>query len=112
MAAPIAGISNTSNRMFGWFEIDQSPCRASYGLKSTSAWTLELSAAGRQQAMETIARIASQGDRLANIASGENAIVNIAVENSLPKEKGELVWARIDPPVIDYHPSARLIVDI
>lgn len=113
MVAAITGApSSTSNRLFGWFEIDQSPCRASYGMKSTFAWSLDLSAAGKRQALETIGRIASQGDRMANIASGENAIINIAVENSMPKENGELVIVPIAPPVIDYHPSARFIVDI
>lgn len=104
--------SNTASRLFGWFEIDQSPCRASYGIKSTFAWTLDLSAAGKRQAMEYISKVADEGDRKANIASKENAIANIATEHSRPRENGQLVWARIDRPVIDYHPSARFIVDI
>lgn len=113
MAASISALPvNTDRRMFGYLAIDQSSSRAAYGIKNTFAWTLELSAAGKRQALEYTGRVAAEGDRKANIASGENAVVNIAVENSRPKETGELVWAAIERPVIDYRPSARFLVDI
>ncbi len=88
----------------GRLEIDMYPFRASYGMKNRTDLTREVAERGRDTALDTIGRIAANGDRLAHIATREDAAVNIAAEESLPRD-GELTWTRLENPVINYTPQ-------
>lgn len=88
----------------GTMVIDQSPCRASYGLKTITQFTGDFAQKGMQAAFEAIGEIAEEGERLARIESGENAIVAIAVENSTD-EPVEVVLKSIPRPYIHYYPQ-------
>lgn len=85
----------------GTLEIDQAPCRASYGIRSQSEFTRAFAEEGWQAGLEGIGRRAAEGERLARIESGENAIVEMAYESTLPQE-GELTWAHLAAPEIRY----------
>ncbi len=85
----------------GILEIDGTAMRASLGLKTPTQFALDNAAAGRQTAMETIARIAQNGDRMAHIESGENAVVEIAADEAAAKP-AEITLAPLEPPEIHY----------
>ncbi len=85
----------------GELEIDWEPYRASIGIKNNRELAYDCAELGRQTAMETIGRMAEEGDRLARIESGEDASVAIAIENSTPPER-ELVWSHLQAPAIRY----------
>lgn len=87
----------------GNLEIDMYPLRASYGMKNRTDLTGEFAGLGRETALDTIARIAANGERLANIATKEDAAVNIAVEESVPS-KSDVTWAYLEKPIINYTP--------
>jgi len=85
----------------GRLEIDQYPCRASYGLKNLEDRIREWAEAGRQTALETIAKIAQDGDRMARIYTKEDVIVNLAKESTVA-EQLEVGIVPIAPPIIRY----------
>lgn len=85
----------------GELEIDNTPYRYSIGIKNIQDMARDNAQAGRQTALETIRRIAEEGDRLANIANGGNPIADIAAESNVA-EAPEITWAYIEPPSINY----------
>ena len=85
----------------GELEIDWEPYRASYGIKNNMEFARDCAELGRQTALETIGRMAEDGDRLAQIESGEDAPVALAIENSSPPEP-EVVWSHLEAPAIHY----------
>lgn len=87
----------------GQLSIDQSPCRASYGIKNWSEFSRDNAAAGKQAALEAVGRIAAEGDRLASIETGENAVAAIA-RDRMAYDWPEVVIAPIAPPEIYYEP--------
>ncbi|SMC39841.1 DUF6470 family protein [Sporomusa malonica] len=89
----------------GELEIDNRPFRASYGIKDHGEFLRDCAELGKQTALETIGRIAQEGDRLAAIETQENAIANIAAESSYPPAP-EITWAHLEKPIIHYtaHP--------
>ena len=85
----------------GELEIDWRPFRASYGIKDSSEFSRDNAERGRQIALETIGRIAQDGDQLARIESGQDAVVALATEsNNTPVP--EVIWAWLEPPAITY----------
>lgn len=63
--------------------IDQSKCFAEAGIKSNSEFAREAAAHGYKKAMQYISKTASDGDRLAAIQYGGNAMAEIAVRDAL-----------------------------
>lgn len=88
----------------GVLEIDQTPCRRSLGLKNNTDFNADYVEAGRQGALDAIANIVYQGDQMAAIENHDNVIASMAAANSI-QEPGELVWARIESPIIHYQPG-------
>lgn len=88
----------------GTLEIDQSPCRASYGIRDQIGFTQANAAEGMRLAQEGVARVVQEGNRMANIGSHENALANIAMESTL-EPSGELTWAHVDAPIVNYRPN-------
>lgn len=89
----------------GMLEIDQSPCRASYGIKSSADFSRDAAEEGKRVAMETVGRIAQEGDRMASVESHEDAIVAMATETNFPPPP-EVILARVESPIVRYtaHP--------
>ena len=85
----------------GRLEIDQYPCRASYGLKNLADRTRDFAEAGRQAALEATAKIAADGDRMAHIETKEDVIVNLAAESNVP-EQLEVGIVSVAPPDIRF----------
>ncbi|MDO0821826.1 DUF6470 family protein [Desulfosporosinus nitroreducens] len=85
----------------GELTIDQTPCRYSIGLKNISDFARDFAALGRQTVMDTIARIAQEGDQLARIQTKSNAIADIAA-NSTISEVPDITYAYIALPDIHY----------
>ncbi|GAB6931756.1 DUF6470 family protein [Calditerricola satsumensis] len=74
----------TIERVPGRLVIDQSEAWAASGLKDPLTLARDCAAEGREAALDGIARIAEEGDRLRAIETGENAIAAIAAEKALP----------------------------
>ncbi|MBP1763064.1 MAG: hypothetical protein H6Q65_122 [Firmicutes bacterium] len=85
----------------GVLEIDGTASRASIGLKTPTQFALDQAEAGRQTVLETIARTAQNGDRLARIQSGETAIAEIAADEALEGPL-DITWAPLAPPEIHF----------
>ncbi len=88
----------------GKLEIDQTPCRYSYGIKNNTDFSRDNAQTGYQAALEAIARIAQEGDRMAAIESHEDAIINMAIEANIA-EPLDVTLARIANPDIRYTPQ-------
>ncbi|HWQ71634.1 MAG TPA: DUF6470 family protein [Desulfitobacteriaceae bacterium] len=85
----------------GELTIDQTPCRYSIGLKNLADFARDNAALGKQTALETIARIVEEGNRMAQIENKSNAIAEIAADSMLV-EPPEITYAHIDSPIINY----------
>lgn len=85
----------------GELAIDSTPYRYSIGFKNIQDIARDNAREGRQTALETIGRIAQEGDRMARIETKENAIANMAAESTIPVPP-ELIWAPIAKPDINY----------
>jgi len=85
----------------GVLEIDGTANRASMGLKTPAQFMLDIAEKGKTTVLETIARIAQNGDRMARIQSGENAVVGIAAD-AVVKGPLEITLAPLAPPEIHY----------
>lgn len=92
------------NRTDGKLEINQYPCRYSIGFKNVFDFAYDAAQEGKRIVLETIGRIAAEGDRISHIESGENAIANIATESNFP-EPPDVTWARTASPEINYQPG-------
>lgn len=88
----------------GKLEIDQYPCRYSIGFRNNADFSSDAAQEGKRIVLETIGRIAAEGNRLANIESGENAIANIATESNF-SESPDITWGRIELPNFYYEPG-------
>lgn len=85
----------------GELTIDQYPCRYSIGLKNLADFAQDCADLGRQTLMDTIARIAQEGDQMAQIQNKSNAIANIAA-NSTISEVPDIIYAYIASPNFNY----------
>lgn len=85
----------------GELEIDWEPYRASFGIKNNSEFARDCADLGRQTALETIGRMAEEGNRMAQIESGEDPMVAMAAESTLTSPV-EVVWSHLEAPAIHY----------
>ena len=85
----------------GELTIDNYPCRYSIGLRNIADFAEDVASVGRQTVLDTIARIAQEGDQLARIESKANAIADIAA-NSTVSEVLDITYAHIASPDIHY----------
>lgn len=85
----------------GVLTIDQYPCRYSIGIKNIADFARDNAALGRRTAMDTIARIAQEGDQLTRIETRSNAIADIAA-NSTVSDVYDITYAYIALPDIHY----------
>lgn len=85
----------------GELELDYTPYRYSIGIKNIQDMARDNAREGKQTALETIGRIAQEGDRMARIETKENAIAEMSAEANLP-ELPELIWVPIEKPDISY----------
>lgn len=86
----------------GQLEIDQSPCRASLGIKNWTEFSRDFADMGRNGFLESVVNIVEEGNRLAGIEKEPEAIFNISAEKVFP-EPAELTIGWIENPDIDYH---------
>lgn len=85
----------------GELEIDQTPCRASIGIKNWTEFAYDLADEGRNGFLEAIANLSQEGDRLAAIEDEPEAIANISWEKINPEPSDvSLEW--IENPIIHY----------
>jgi hypothetical protein len=88
-----------TSRPYGTLEIDQSPCRASMGIKDFATMSREAADRGKQAVLEYIASHAQQGDRMAKIK--EDVIPNLAAE-STAQPMLSISWGWKESPIIRY----------
>jgi hypothetical protein len=79
--------------------IDQTPCRASYGLLGQEAFRRDLVARQRGVVEESIARYVGRGDRMATIMPG-NGVADIAAEAYLDEPVVEVTITSVARPII------------
>lgn len=95
----------------GIVTIDQTPCRASYGLFSPSALLRDTTNRQKAAVMENIARFVSDGDRMAQIENKRNTIPAIAADSNY-SEPPDVVLTSIDRPDIRWREISGAFVDI
>lgn len=95
-------IVEISSRPYGTLEIDQSPCRASLGIKDFDTFARDYADQGRQAILDYIVDHAQQGDRMAAINTHEDVIPNLAAE-STTQAMPSISWGWKDSPEIRYY---------
>lgn len=85
----------------GSLTIDHTPWRYSLGIKNNFDFVKDAATAGRQSAMNAIARLAQDGQRMAAIENGGNAISEMAKDTLLPP-LANLTMTSLEPPDINY----------
>jgi len=89
----------------GELTMDMTPCRYSIGLKNNVDFARDNAQLGKQTVMNTIGRIAQEGERLTHIENKSNAIGDIAAGTNFPVAR-DITWAHIDLPIIQYKANA------
>jgi hypothetical protein len=92
--------------------LDQTPCRASYGLLTNSARLEQTAGEQRQQLLSDVAEIAAEGDRMARAYTSANSIPEIASEKYSTGTPPDVFLKYIDRPIIDWQESAGSLVNI
>lgn len=92
-------IIEITSRPYGTLEIDQSPCRASLGLKDFATMSREAAEKGKQAVLDYMANHAQIGDRMARIK--EDVVPNVAAESTI-QPMPSLSWGWKDSPIIRY----------
>jgi hypothetical protein len=90
--------------------IDQTPCRASYGLLSQKDFLADTVSRQRANVLRNIGEIASHGERLLHMENKANWIEEMAAERDDTPLAVALV--SIDRPVINYRQLTSPQVDI
>ncbi|MDR3560119.1 MAG: DUF6470 family protein [Negativicutes bacterium] len=90
--------------------IDQTPCRASYGLKTQAQFLADTSDQGKQTVLDNISRIATDGDRLSQIQNSGNTFPEMAYEASFTPAP-DIYLAYIARPDFQYIPPTGSNVD-
>lgn len=88
-----------TSRPYGTLEIDQSPCRASMGIKDFDTMARDAAEMGKQAVLDYIANHAQIGDRMAKIT--EDVVPNIAAESTI-QPMPSISWGPKDSPIIRY----------
>lgn len=81
--------------------IDQRQCFNESGLMDNTTLAGDIAQRGRQAAMEGIGRIVSEGNYLASVKSGKNAIVEISRNNFMETHEFNMVTMPRSRPVIE-----------
>lgn len=95
----------------GELQIDSTAFRSSYGIKNWQSFHQDNAQEARNIGLEAVGRIAEEGNRMGQIASGENAVVEIAAD-SCNSPVSELTWAPLEKPEVHYtanQPQIRFI---
>lgn len=92
-------------------KIDQYEARASAGLKNDADLIREWAQKGKQQAIETIGKIAEDGNRLAAIQYGGNPIAEMAKRDSTTTHEFGIDYLPKTGPVFDVTGSVDISCD-
>ncbi|MFF2752161.1 DUF6470 family protein [Psychrobacillus sp. NPDC058041] len=97
----------------GFMRIDSSQARRDVGMIGPLESSAKYAQAGRQKVMEGIARRASEGNQMMDIAHNKNAIPAIAKKNSfpVPAKLGIDFIPSVDSVKLDYTP-AKLDINV
>lgn len=85
----------------GELSIDNTPCRASLGIKNNADFARDNAELGRQTVLNTMARIAQEGTQYARIESNSNAFADIAAAATFT-EVPEITLGHLEAPEIHY----------
>jgi len=88
----------------GDLKIDSTAFRSSYGIKNFQTFCRDNGQMGKNSALTAVSRIVEDGNRMAQIASGEDAIVEIAADSCFTSA-GELSWVPLEKPEVSYTPN-------
>ncbi|MBP2651815.1 MAG: hypothetical protein H6Q74_2640 [Firmicutes bacterium] len=95
----------------GRLTIDQTPCRASYGILTPTARLWQTVAENQTEFLESLAETSENGDRLARIWNKANAIEEIAAE-AYGYHPKEVAVKCIERPIINWDPEGGNLVNI
>lgn len=96
----------------GVLSIDQTPCRASYGLYTPSEFLRQTTAQQKQVVSENIAAIVADGNRMRRFDQPGNSIPQMAGEAYLSVPQKEVALVSIDRPAISYTPAGGVDVRV
>lgn len=85
----------------GDLQIDSTAFRNSYGIKSQQSFCLDNAQEAKTIGLEDIGGIVEEGNRMAQIDSKADAVVELAIDSCFPPI-GELTWAPLVKPEIHY----------
>lgn len=89
----------------GALKIDQTPCRASYGLYTPSEFLRQTTARQKQAVSENIADIVGDGNRMRRFDIKANSIPEMAFEAYFDYEPLEVALVSVARPNIRYYPA-------
>ncbi|ABZ83367.1 conserved hypothetical protein [Heliomicrobium modesticaldum Ice1] len=93
----------------GVLTIDNTPVRASIGLKDPSVVAREQADQGRQAMLAFTGRIAAEGDRMARIENKGDPAVEAGLSAFDFRDNVEIRLTRLDPPIVRYEKQAPAI---
>jgi hypothetical protein len=99
-------------RSIGVLQIDQTPCRASYGLYTPSEFLRQTTARQKQTVSGNIAEIVADGNRMRRFDKPGNSIPEMAAEAYLSEPQLEVALVFVDRPIISYTPAGGVDVSV
>lgn len=96
----------------GMLSIDQTPCRASYGLLTTSALLQDTVSRQKTVVLENIARFVAEGDRMAHIENKKASSIPEMEADKVFTDPPDIAVVYIDRPIIQYIPPTGNNIDI
>lgn len=96
----------------GVLTIDQTPCRASYGLYTQAELLRRTTALQKQTVLDAIGKIAADGNRLRRFDIPGNSIPEMAAEAYSTAPPPDVVLVSIDRPIIRYTPAGGVDVRV
>lgn len=85
----------------GILEIDMTPTRACYGIKTREEMIREYAEMGKRAVEEFTVKTVEDGNRLGNYAKSGATISQLAAESSI-KPQPSITWSWLEPPDIKY----------
>lgn len=92
--------------------IDQTPCRASYGLYTPSEFLRQTTARQKDTVSENVAKIVADGDRMRRFDIKANSIPEIAADAYLDTAPMEVALVSVDRPLISYSPAGGVDIRV
>lgn len=89
----------------GVLRIDQTPCRASYGLYTPAEFQRQTTARQKQTVSDNTAAIVATGNRLRRFDIAGNSIPEMAAEAYLNVQPLDVALVSVDRPTISYTPA-------